>query len=190
VSTRASSSRRAVDRLTPGVERAYLVHHRHAEAARAAGNQEEARRAALEAHRLLDITLEGLSAEDRAGAVARVPEHREIVTAGSRLSPHIIQVRLPAVGAPTGRPLQDDDLRPVTWTIDHPKDERFVSPIDRRRARVLRLLVEASHEGAVPSIDHLAEALGVSGSTVGRDLAALRQAGQPVTTRGQRPRAS
>jgi DNA-binding SARP family transcriptional activator/DNA-binding transcriptional ArsR family regulator len=185
-----ATTRRAVESLTPGVERPYLVHHRHALAARAVGEQEEAGRASLEAHRLLEIALSGLHAGEREVAVERVPEHREIVAAGSRLSPHTRQVRLPAVGAPTGRPLGDGDLRRVTWTIDHPEDDRVASPIDRRRQRLLRLLIEAGDGGAVPSIDHLAEALGVSDSTVRRDLTALRQVGHRVTTRGQRLRVS
>lgn len=183
-------TRRAVERLTPGVERAYLIHHRHALAAQAVGDEEEARRAVLEAHRLLNIALTGLHTEERKSAVESVPEHSEIVAAGNRLSTHIIQVRLPAVGAPTGRPLEGDDLRSVTWTIGHPEDDRVASPIDRRRRRLLRLLAEADNEDAVPSMDQLARALGVSGSTVRRDLAALRQAGYRVTTRGQRRRVS
>jgi DNA-binding SARP family transcriptional activator len=185
-----AATRQAVERLTPGVERAYLVHHRHALAARAAGSGEEARRAAMLAHRLLETTLEGLPIEWFEAAVKRVPEHREIVAAGIRLSPQTIEVQLPAVGAPTGRPLGDADLRQVTWTIDHPDDDRIASSIDRRRRRLLRLLTEAADEGAAPSIEHLAMALGVSGSTVGRDLDVLRRADHRVTTRGQRQRVS
>jgi predicted ATPase/biotin operon repressor len=183
-------SRNAVETVSPGVERAYLIHHRHALVAAAVGSHEEARRSALEAHLLLDTALAGLSPDERDGALQRVPEHREIVAAAIRLSPQQIQVLLPAVGTPTGRPLGKDDLRRVNWTIDHPEDDRVASPIDRRRMRLLRLLNEADHEAATPSIDHLAGALGVSESTVRRDLAALRQAGHPVSTRGQRRRVS
>jgi biotin operon repressor len=144
----------------------------------------------LEASRLLEVALAGLPAGDRHCAIERVPEHSEIFATASRLSPHTREVRIPAVGAPTGRPLRDGDLRQVTWTIDHPEDDRIGSPIERRRQRLLRLLIEADDEGAVPSIDQLAEALDVSESTVRRDLTALRQAGHLVTTRGQRSRVS
>jgi biotin operon repressor len=185
-----AASRDAVDRLSPGVERQYLIHHRHAVVATAVGSHEEARRSALKAHSLLDIALAGLTDDERDGAIRRVPEHREIVTAAARLSPQQIQVLLPAVGTPTGRPLGKDDLRRVNWTIDHPEDDRVASPIDRRRMRLLRLLNEADDEAATPSIDHLARALGVSESTVRRDLAGLRLAGHPVSTRGQRQRVS
>jgi tetratricopeptide (TPR) repeat protein len=184
------ASRNAVENLSPGVERPYLIHHRHALVAGAAGSHDEARLAALEAHILLDTALAGLSADERDEALQRVPEHREIVAAAIRLSPQQIQVLLPAVGTPTGRPLGEDDLRRVRWTIDHPEDDSVVSPIDRRRMRLLRLLNEADDEAAAPSIDHLAGALGVSESTVRRDLAALRQAGHRVSTRGERQRVS
>lgn len=179
-------TRQAVERITPGVERVYLIHHRHALVAGAAGRHEEARRAALESYRLLDIALAGLTTEAHDDALRRVPEHQEIVAMWTRISPQQIQVRLPAVGVPTGRPLGDADLRRVVWTIEDPDDDRVESPVDRRRKRLLRLISEADDEGAVPSIDHLADALGVSGSTVRRDLAALRQTGHRVRTRGQR----
>lgn len=183
-------TRRAVEELTPGVERPYLVHHRHALAAHAAGRREEARSAAVQAHRLLHSALEDLPTAERDRALQQVPEHREIVETKRRLDHHTIEVSLPATGVPTGRPLSTDDLRRVTWTINHPEDDLVVSPIERRHRRLLRLISEAGDRGASPSMDDLARALEVSESTVRRDLAALRRAGHDVTTRGQRRRAS
>lgn len=183
-------TRRAVEHLTPGVERPYLVHHWHAASARATGNEEEARRSLSEALRLLEVSLAGLSPEHRAEAMVRVPEHGEIVAAATLIAPRTVEVYLPAVEAPTGRPLEDDETRRVVWTIDHPEDARFVSPIDRRRHRLLRLLAEADDRGAVPAIEHVAAALEVSDSTVRRDLAALREEGHMVSSRGQRKQAS
>ncbi len=178
-------ARDAVHRLIPGVERPYLIHFRHAVAALAADEGVEAREATLEAARALEKALAGLSDEDRELAVRRVPEYRAIVEAAEALSPRRIQVRLPAVGAPTGRTLGDEDVLRVTWTIDHPDDDHAGSAIERRRHILLRLLTEAHLAGAVPSIEHLAEALGVSDSTVRRDLEALRKVGHEARTRGR-----
>jgi DNA-binding transcriptional ArsR family regulator len=183
-------TRRAAERLTPGVERPYLIQHWHAAAARATGSHSEARQATTEAHRLLELALAGLSPEERVQSLTRVPEHREIVAAATKIAPQTVEVLLPAVGAPTGRPLGDDETRLVVWTVDHPEDTTTDSPIDRRRRRLLRLLAEAGDQGAVPSIEQVAAALDVSDSTVRRDLAVLRESGHPITTRGQRRQVS
>ncbi|HDL49927.1 MAG TPA: tetratricopeptide repeat protein, partial [Actinobacteria bacterium] len=185
-----AATRQAVEQLVPGVERVHLIHHRHAVAAKASGQRDEARRAVAEAYRLLDATLQGLSAEEREGALERVAEHREIVAAWNQFSPHTVEALLPAAGTPIGRALGDDELRQVTWTVTDPEDEEVASPIDRRRRRLWRLMTEADNQGAVPSIDQLARVLKVSASTVGRDLAALHEAGHHLATRGQKPRAS
>lgn len=183
------TTKHAVAMLRPGVERPYLVHYRHAQAAQTAGNQAEADAAVMEAHRLLEATLEGLPPEDRDRALKRVPVHREIVSARNRRRPQTIQVLLPEAGAPSGRPLGDDEMRPVTWTLSHPEDDRIDQPMERRRRRLLRLLTEADNAGTLPSIEVLADALEVSAATVRRDLTALRQQGQPFFTRGQARRA-
>ena len=47
-------------------------------------------------------------------------------------------------------------------------------------------MTEAQEVGGAPSVDLLASALDVSGSTVRRDLAVLREAGHDIATRGQR----
>ena len=57
---------------------------------------------------------------------------------------------------------------------------------ERRRARILRLLEEACAQGAAPTVDSLALALGASPATIKRDLAFLRQAGHKIATRGER----
>lgn len=190
VSEAVHIARQAVERLTAGVERPYLVHHRHALAATAAGELAEASGAALRARDALETTLERLSPDERQIAIDRVPEHRAIVEAADRLAPNTVQAWIPAIDAPIGRPLADDDLRQITWTINHPDDSTAGSGIERRRRQILRLLDEAYEAGAAPSIEHLAEAVEVSDSTIRRDLKALREAGHPVVTRGQRRTAS
>jgi tetratricopeptide (TPR) repeat protein len=182
--------RQAVATLSPGVERAYLVHHRHARAAESCDEREEARTASLKADALLREALAGLTTSSFHRAVQLVPVHREIVAAANRFAPHVVEVMLPRFEAPTGKPLDDSDLTLVSWTIDHPDDDRVVSPIDRRRQRLMRLLREAHDEGAVPSTADLARALAISASTVRRDLTALRGEGHAAVTRGKRRRAS
>jgi hypothetical protein len=64
-----------------------------------------------------------------------------IVATWNELSPHTIRVLLPAVGAPTCRPLTEDDLLSVTWTVDHPEDDRvasWASAMKRKRLTVRR----------------------------------------------------
>ena len=182
--------RQSVSALTPGVERAYLIHHRHALAAEACDEQDEARVASLEADALLREALAGLTASSFHRAVQLVPVHRDIVSAATRFAPHVIEVLLPRSEAPTGTPLADADLKPVSWTVDHPDDDRVISPIDRRRQRLLRLIRETQDAGVVASTSDLARALATSASTVRRDLTALRAEGHIVSTRGQRRRVS
>lgn len=181
-----SMVRSAAERLTPGVERRYLIHHRHALVARAVGQLDEARHAALRAHSELEHVLSGLEAEVRQHAIDRVPAHKGIMTLARLYSPSTVEVRLPAFNAPTGRPLEPRDLVVVRWTVDHPDDSSIDSHIDRRRHRLVRLLEEADEVGASPTVEDLAKAVGVSDSTVRRDLHYLRKTGHDVRTRGQR----
>jgi DNA-binding SARP family transcriptional activator/biotin operon repressor len=181
-----TTMRKAISRLSPGAERPFLVHHRHALAAEVAGEVEEAQLASLTADRLLRDALDGLEVDDFQRAISRVPEHRDIVTRAERFAPSVIEVELPALGTPTGRPLKGADLRLVRWTVDHPDDQRHFNDIDRRRARLLRILAEAEESGAAPTTEHLANALSVSSSTIRRDLHALRADGHSLRTRGQR----
>ncbi len=73
-----------------------------------------------------------------------------------------------------------DEVVPVTLTLDAgPSDmalKRSKGAIALRRARLLRMLREAESQGARPTIQHLANTLGVSPRTIKRDLAALREA--------------
>ena len=179
-----AATRLAAERLTPGVESAHLIHYRHALAAHRAGYRDEARAAAGDAVRVLESSLTDLSRDQREMALEGVPEHREILSLWRRLSPRVVQVRLPAAGAPLGRPLAEGDIRDVTWTVDHPDDREVEGRVARRRHRLLRLLDEAREQGAQPSIEDLAEAVDASPSTVGRDLTELREAGHEARTRG------
>jgi DNA-binding SARP family transcriptional activator/tetratricopeptide (TPR) repeat protein/biotin operon repressor len=183
-------TRTAIHRLTPGVERPYLIHHRHALAAEAAGEHDEARSAWLKAESILRQALAGLEPAQMDHALTAVPEHRDIVARAAQLTPTTIEVQLPLAGTPTGRPLQPEELALVTWTVEHPDDTRIESLVERRRSRLVRLLAEAESSGATPTTEHLARALDVSASTVRRDLKTLRDQGHHVTTRGQQRQVS
>lgn len=83
------------------------------------------------------------------------------------------QTQLVKAGAPSGRRLTAADYIPVTWTLYTVADE-LVAPAAARRQHILqRLLHEAAAQGAAPTDDDLAQALGVSRRTVLRDRQAL-----------------
>lgn len=96
------------------------------------------------------------------------------------------QVRLPRKGAPLRRALRDEETVDVTWTVSAPEDEAVHGKAARRQQRLVRLLREAAEQGAAPTVDDLAQALGASVATIKRDLATLRQGGEEVQTRGSR----
>jgi DNA-binding SARP family transcriptional activator/DNA-binding transcriptional ArsR family regulator len=101
-----------------------------------------------------------------------------------------IRLRLARIGAPRGRPLREDERVTVVWTVDAgPEDEALrqcEGKVALRRARILRLLAEATAQGADPTEADLARALGVTVRTIRSDVAALRRAGYPIRTRGSR----
>ncbi len=138
------------------------------------------------AHTGLTGALADLTPDQRDQALLSVPEHRSIVEAWSATQPLILTVLLPALEAPTGRPLREDEWVEVAWTIDEPTDRAVTDPVARRRGRLVRLMREARDQGGAPTVEDLASALEVSRTTVRRDLASLRQLGEPVFTRGSR----
>ena len=141
------------------------------------------------AYQLLMSIVERISDPDlRRSFLENVAENRAIVAA-YRLGrppafPHRRRFCLPRADAPTGRPLRDDEYVEVTWSIAAPEDDEVIGKVARRRHRLLRLLREAAEQAATPTVYDLSEALGVSISTVKRDLAALRAQGHDVRTRG------
>jgi predicted ATPase/DNA-binding SARP family transcriptional activator len=97
-----------------------------------------------------------------------------------------LQVRLSRIDAPTGRPLGDNEMIAVTWTLTAPGDDQIPGKAARRQHRLWRLLQEAAAQRAAPTVEDLAAALHVDARTIKRDLAALRAAGLPTPTRGRR----
>ena len=163
----------------------YLAAYTHAQVLQALGREEESAQAIEEAWHLLQQALSDFPPELKERSLRRIPSHRAIAEAYHRLG-QVVQVRLPRADAPLGRPLRADEWVMVQWTVHAPEDERIGNKVARRRHRLQRLLKEAEAQGAAPTVDDLAEALGVSRATIKRDVAALRREGLAVRTRGAR----
>jgi tetratricopeptide (TPR) repeat protein len=115
----------------------------------------------------------------------RVSLNREIVAAFDRLMAIKRQItrEIARADVPTGRRLTPADFVLVTWTVVAPDDELIADPAGRRRNSLRRLLDEAAAQGAAPTDDDLAAALGVSRRTIVRDMQLLARLGQPLPTR-------
>ncbi len=152
----------------------------------ALGRHDQAAVALDQAHSELMNALADLSPDDQRLSLERVPAHREIVTAWEAVHFQREVVRLPQIEAPTGRPLRDTEFVTVTWTLFAPEDNTVPDKSERRQVQLERLMREAAHQGAAPTVDDLAQALGTSRATIKRDLAALRRSGGELRTRGTR----
>lgn len=148
----------------------------------AAGEADTAVTHLCRAAQAVDEITRKLPPGERAAFWQRVPINRQIqkaLAAHSRTS----QVHLVAAGVPLGQKLTPPDYIAVTWTISVPTDS-LISPEPERRRHVLRrLLAEAAAQGAAPTDDDLATAVGVSRRTVLRDMQILAAEGEAVLTR-------
>ncbi|MBN1922281.1 MAG: AAA family ATPase [Anaerolineae bacterium] len=117
--------------------------------------------------------------------VEDVPLHRQLMTAWKAFQPRRLTLRLPRAAAPTGRALRPEETVSVTWTVEHPDDQTIANKTSRRQRCLLRLLAEATAQGASPRDEDLAAALGVGLRTLRRDIAALRAEGHEIHTRGR-----
>lgn len=103
----------------------------------------------------------------------------------------VLEVRLARVNAPLGRPPTPAERVPVRWIVDAGESDARVlqqaGKVALRQHRLRRLLDEAAAQGAAPTDDELAAALGVSRRTVLRDIAQLAQNGDAPATRRRRP---
>lgn len=176
-------SSRALERMSESVLDAHLVYYYHYRIARACRQMEAARAALEQAVRRVQDMLAGLTPEQQEMSRTRVRDHREILAAWEAWQPRQERVRLPRADAPTGRPLRPEEYIEITWTLSAPEDESIPNKTDRRRARLLRLVQEAAAQGAAPTQEHLAAALGVGVRTIARDMAALRAAGHSLPQR-------
>jgi hypothetical protein len=172
--------------LTASAFQPYLVHFEHFLILRALARHDDAQNALGQAHRALSAMMDTLSPEDRRVSRCQIPEHRAILAAWAENQATQIEVILPRIDAPLGRPLSEDEQITVLWTIKIPDDRSIPSKSKRRRQQIRRLLHEAQAQGTVPAYRHLAEALGVSERTILRDMAVLKEDGVALPpTRGE-----
>jgi tetratricopeptide (TPR) repeat protein len=174
---------RALELNMAGLESAHVTAWRCATALLALGRDGEATEQFKLAHDMLAASLRGLSpaVADRSRVV--IPEHAQIVEQYERRFPITKRVGLPATDAPLGRPLRNDEMVDVTWTVSDPQDWDHDLAGDRRRQRLVRIVGEANDAGASPRVADLADAMAVSERTVKRDLADLRTDGVQLRTR-------
>ena len=162
-----------------------MIPYAHALALESTGRQAEADEYLGITHRMMTDMFVGLDEATVAEALSVVPIHVEITSAWERRQPKSQEFSLASLKAPGGRPLEQDEMVIVRWTVHDPSDENGSDAICRRRLRILRLVQEAETQGAAATVADLAGALGAGIATIGRDLASLRKDGHKVTTRGR-----
>lgn len=111
------------------------------------------------------------------------PAHRALLDFTCKSSQCL--VLLPLRGVPTGRPLHNDELAPVVWTVHTAEDPPLYTAAGRRQ-RQQRMCTQAKEQGTLATVERLAKQLSVSARTVQRDLQHLRLAGSEVETYGER----
>jgi DNA-binding SARP family transcriptional activator len=164
----------AMARFKSAEDLPWMTPFAHYQVLHALGKVGEARAALEKAYQLLCEMLASLTPEQQAMSRTSIPEHGDILQAWQAAQPRCIAVRLPSASAPLGRPLHADEWVQVNWTVAAPEDDDIPGKVERRRARLLRLLNEARHQGAAPTSGNLAQALGVSVRTIATDLTALQ----------------
>ncbi|MEZ4594451.1 MAG: tetratricopeptide repeat protein [Chloroflexota bacterium] len=125
-----------------------------------------------------------LPANERENYWSRVLLNQQITQAVQHHSKHQ-EVRLVKSSVPLGSALTDDDYKTIRWTIAQPTDALIEPPVARRRTILQRLLNEAEAQGAAPTDNDLAQALGVSRRTILRDMDALAAENVTRATRGR-----
>ncbi len=178
-----AATSKAMTEPRDGVNQDYVIPMWHATVLEALQQKIPAARAWDEAYKRLQTYVLPLTVQQRERALARIADYRTIMAAWEAGRTQIT-VSLPAVTAPTGRPLRDDEFVTVQWTIETVADTAVTNKKERRQQQLLRLLNEAASQHAAPTIQDCATALHVSTGTIKRDLAALRQVGHPTPTRG------
>jgi tetratricopeptide (TPR) repeat protein len=157
-----------------------LAHARYGEWLLAQGRAVEAKNLLQRAHELFHGCGMRLDLEATQAIMERL-RYTHLPIPGHR------RVRLARLSAPRGRPLRPDEMVEVLWTLEADEDQQALQrggKVAQRQLRLRRLCLEAGAQGAEPTVDDLADALGVAARTVNRDLAAMRANGETLITRG------
>ena len=123
----------------------------------------------------------------RADFLNNIQLHQEIEVCWQARCRAPQRVMLARAGAPLGRALTAAEQISIEWTVDAGETDaeilRCAGSVSLRRYRLLRMIGQARAQGAAPTDDDLAAALGVNVRTVERDIAALRAEGKNIATR-------
>jgi tetratricopeptide (TPR) repeat protein/biotin operon repressor len=142
--------------------------------------------ALLQAHRYSELELQGYPSAERTGWRKAIPVINEILTLFEQFLEQKRSVRLAAKDAPNGRSLQAHEYLNVDWVVHKTEDDQILDKTKRRQHQLQRLCAQALEQGALPTVEDLAQALETSVATIKRDLSALRDAGIQLNTRGAR----
>jgi hypothetical protein len=125
-----------------------------------------------------ELQRQSLAIEDplrRSSFFERVPLNSAILAAYKKDAnfTRVVSITLARRDAPLGRALRGEERVTVHWTVSALEDESVGDKTLLRRQRLKRLLQQAESQGAAPTDDDLAGALGVSRRTILRDLQAM-----------------
>jgi len=151
----------------PGGEEVQQIYFTHWRLMQAVGQMPAARDALRKAHQRLQAQADSLTdPAQRAAFLERIILNRQILAdwEGTQLQRAI--VRLPRLG-------RANETVEVTWTLSASDDDDIPAKVARRQHRLKRLLEEAHAQGASPTYQQLADALGVGLRTIERDMAEL-----------------
>jgi DNA-binding SARP family transcriptional activator/Tfp pilus assembly protein PilF len=164
----------------------YRFHLLHYKILNAIDEPENALMTLQKAYQFAQIELQSYPASERPGWRKAIPVVNEILSLYEQYLEHKVSVRLASKDAPTGRGLQEHEFLDVDWVVHKPEDDQILDKTKRRQHQLERLCKQALEQGALPTVEDLANALNTSVATVKRDLAALRAANVHLATRGAR----
>jgi DNA-binding SARP family transcriptional activator/tetratricopeptide (TPR) repeat protein len=173
----------AVASLIAGVERPFLVRLAHHDALLAAGRAGEAHAQAHRGAAELRSLLASLDQPLRTRC-ADVRQHARLLEVDEAAAEATVVMRMAAVDAPRGRALREIDL--IEVQVELPQRGGPEDPVERRRWLLAEVVEQIRHQGGAPTVLDLAALTEVSEATIRRDLAALRDQGRAVPTRGAR----